>query len=126
MSSLVLVRGLPGSGKSTFAQCLAATGFAHYEADMYFVRDGVYAYDPSQRAAAHEWCQKLAMRALAAGENVVVSNTFTQRWEMEPYRKFAEERGIPVHIVHMTGNFGSIHNVPDEAIERMKARWEPA
>lgn len=42
IGELVLIRGLPGSGKSTMAKVLAQVGYEHYEADMFFERDGVY------------------------------------------------------------------------------------
>ena len=37
---LVLIRGLPGSGKTTMARVLALVGYEHHEADHYFERDG--------------------------------------------------------------------------------------
>lgn len=60
-----------------------------------------------------------------AGRPVVVANTFTRRWEMEPYLKAAKKRGIKVRIVEATGNWANVHGVPADAIERMRARWEP-
>lgn len=53
---LVLIRGLPGSGKSTIARAMAA--YEHYEADMYFEKGGEYCYDASKIKDAHEWCQR--------------------------------------------------------------------
>jgi len=48
MSYLVIIRGLPGSGKSTFAKKFVEKGFKHYEADMWMVdKDGNYSFDPS-------------------------------------------------------------------------------
>jgi hypothetical protein len=55
---------------------------------------------------------------------VVVSNTFTQRFEMEPYFKLCKELNIVPSIVVMDGKWKSIHNVPEEAIQRMRERWE--
>ena len=52
---LVLIRGLPGSGKSTIAKELAVTGFEHFEADMFFPVDGVYRYEASRIRHAHTW-----------------------------------------------------------------------
>ena len=60
-----------------------------------------------------------------AGRSVVVSNTFTRLWEMEPYLKAAKKRGINISIIEATGNWPNVHGVPEDAIEKMRARWEP-
>lgn len=120
---LVLIRGLPGSGKSTLAKSMKAHW--HLEADMYFVQPYVgYLFDKSKVSAAHGWCQSEARRMLEAGRHVVVSNTFTQKWEMQPYLDMAASLNVPVRVIEATGNFKNVHGVPDEAIERMRARWE--
>lgn len=42
---LVLIRGLPGSGKSTIAKALHKAGFEWFEADTYHLNDeGDYCY----------------------------------------------------------------------------------
>ena len=117
MSKLILVRGLPGSGKSTYAKTL---GMIHFEADMYFERNGEYEYNPRELSKAHSWCQYKVKEYLDSGMNVVVSNTFTQLWEMDPYL----EMGHDVEVIEMTEMYGSIHNIPDDKLEAMRARWE--
>lgn len=119
---LVLIRGLPGSGKSTLAKSMA--GHMHYEADMYFMNDGDYKFDPKLISDAHKWCQWWTKDNLLRNYSVVVSNTFTQKWEMQPYFDMAAELGVPVRVIEATGNFQNIHGVPEAAIERMRARWE--
>ena len=80
MKELILLRGLPGNGKSTFAKVIGGT---HYEADMYFMEDGIYNFDPSGLKDAHAWCRNSTETAMRRGEDkVIVSNTFTQEWEM--------------------------------------------
>jgi tRNA uridine 5-carbamoylmethylation protein Kti12 len=37
MKTLILLRGLPGSGKTTLAKSLVTKDYCHKEADMYFV-----------------------------------------------------------------------------------------
>lgn len=127
MPHLIIVRGLPGSGKSTYAKYLKDVGLCddHFEADQFFIQDGEYKYDPSKREEAHTQCRDNVKQALCLNRNVVVSNTFTQHWEMEPYIGYAERNGIPFTVVEMNGTFGSVHNVPEEVLQRMKARWEP-
>lgn len=70
---LILIRGLPGSGKSTRARGLAMAGFLHFEADNFFERDGLYQYDASRIKDAHAWCQKMTREALADGKRVVAA-----------------------------------------------------
>ena len=120
---LVLIRGLPGSGKSTLAKQYAARGYVHCEADMYFVYDdGVYRFNPAELRSAHEWCQRETQRALEGGGSVVVSNTFSQRWELAPYLAMVDPPDVLIIECH--GTWPSVHNVPAAAIERMCARWE--
>jgi hypothetical protein len=120
-TTLYLVRGLPGSGKSTYAKGL---GCFHVEADMFHIRNGVYRFDGSRAKLAHNWCQKTAFVAMEQGMDVVVSNTFTMDWETWPYVTFAEKTGHVVKIIRMTGEYGTTHNVPAETLENMKKRFQ--
>lgn len=122
---LVLIRGLPGSGKTTMARGTMFEDFAHYEADMFFTDEsGAYHYDRDKIKDAHEWCQREAFKALANGKSVVVSNTFTRRFEMEPYFEMAKTFGIEPRIMEATGNWPNVHGVPAEVVEKMRQRWE--
>jgi predicted kinase len=121
---LFLLRGLPGSGKSTLAKSL---GGKHIEADMYFMKDGKYQFDATRLRDAHNWCRHKAMEAMKAGlSKVIISNTFTQEWEMEAYHLLAEELGYTVFslIVENRHNGVNEHGVPQEALDRMKNRFE--
>lgn len=119
---LYIIRGLPGSGKSTLAKTMAyALDARHFEADMYHINgDGDYIWNPKNTKIAHEWCQAAVKNALQDGADVIVSNTFTQMWEMRPYL----DMGFPVTVIHCEGSFGNIHGVPEYAVDRMRARWE--
>ena len=122
---LYILRGLPGSGKSTLSESL---GGYHLEADMYFTNDdGEYNFDPSQLPTAHKWCQTMVEELMGEGvERIVVSNTATQKWEVDPYFALAEENWYTVFslIVENRHNGNNIHGVPSESIERMKNRFE--
>lgn len=112
---IVLVRGLPGSGKSTYALSLFSQGYAHFEADMFLIVNGQYVYDKSKIGSAHDWCFSTAKAALENGRNVVVSNTFLKKWEMQRYI----EIGYPFKVVEMNGEWKSIHGVPQATIDSM-------
>ena len=123
MSKLTLIRGLPGSGKSTMARKIAIdTGALHVEADMWL--DYSQPYTPEAAKRAHAICQSQARHGLIALDKVVVSNTFTRQWEMQPYLDMARHYGAQVEIITATGDYGSIHNVPDNVIQAMRERWE--
>jgi predicted kinase len=129
MKTLYIVRGIPGSGKSTFAKSLGGT---HFEADMFFMKDGEYKFDMSKIKEAHNWCQDSVNTAMimnnTAGlnETIVVSNTFTQEWEMMPYFEMAELHEYRVFSIILENRHGGVneHNVPEDKIEQMKNRFE--
>jgi predicted kinase len=125
---LYIVRGIPGSGKSTFAKTLVKKDYCHKEADMFFVdRDGNYNFEPSKIKDAHSWCQE-EMDFLMRLEHspVVVSNTFTQEWEMEPYLELAKTYGYKVFSIVVENRHGGVneHNVPEEVLTKMRDRFE--
>jgi Fe-S cluster assembly ATPase SufC len=124
MNELFLLRGLPGSGKSTLAKSL---GGRHFEADMYFVIDGEYKFDATKLRDAHEWCRS-SIGGLMINEEprLVVSNTFTQEWEMEAYYKLADEYGYRVYSLIVENRHSGVneHGVPEEKLEQMKTRFE--
>ena len=130
MKSLYLLRGLPGAGKSTLAKKL---GDVYYEADMYFTNEnGQYIFNGADIKKAHEWCQNQVHTAMilnhttGVNENIVVSNTFTQEWEMEAYYKLAETYDYRVFSLIVENRHGgeNLHNVPEDKIEAMRKRFE--
>ncbi|WP_086980835.1 ATP-binding protein [Vibrio aphrogenes] len=125
--TLTLIRGLPGSGKSTLAQRLATqTGAIHLETDMFFVaEDGVYRFAPQNLSVAHQWCQRQTKLHLSQGRSVIVSNTFVRHWEMKAYKTIAKQLNIPLEIRVCQDQFGSIHQIDPQTIEKMKANWQP-
>lgn len=129
MKELFLLRGLPGSGKSTLAKMLVGDkNYCHKEADMYFVdRVGNYNFNPSQLKDAHKWCQDEIEFAMKYDHSpVVVSNTFTQEWEMQSYYELAEKYGYRVHSLIVENRHGGVneHGVPEDKLEIMKKRFE--
>jgi len=124
--SLTLIRGIPGSGKSTLAKrlLLSYEEAVHYEADMYFVKDGVYKYISDEIPNAHMWCQQKTFNSLRNNMDVIVSNTFVKINQMQPYIDMARMFAVRIQVIECKGYFGSIHNVPVEAIKRFKDNWE--
>ena len=121
-SRLFLIRGVPGSGKTTYAKTLGIPD--HYEADMWFDANG--GYDHARIKLAHEWCQQQAIAAMQAGRDVVVSNTFTRLWEMGPYKNTAIKLGVKIIEKVMTGEWTNVHGVPVEKVRQMRERFEYA
>ncbi len=126
---LYLVRGVPGSGKSTLAKNLGGT---HFETDQYFMVDGEYKFDGSKLREAHEWCQPSVNTAMilnhTAGLNnvIVVSNTFTQEWEMQSYIDMAKDWDYKVFSIIVENRHGGVnaHGVPEDKLQSMRDRFE--
>jgi predicted kinase len=121
---LIIYRGVPGSGK-TFLANKNHPDTTKVAADDFMVgEDGEYAFDPARLKECHARCLLTAADALYRGKNVVVHNTFTQMWELEPYIILAEMAGARLIVYSVVGEWGNTHGVPRQKIREMANRWE--
>jgi predicted kinase len=132
IGDLILLRGIPGSGKSTLGEIIMKSKGGDIpdvlSADDFFVDErGFYKFDPTKLKEAHNSCLvKCADRMRQEISKIVVANTFTQEWEMEKYFEIAERYFYRVHCVIVENRHGNrnIHGVPEDKLEVMKDRFE--
>ena len=136
---LVLIRGLSGSGKSTllnlFNQQINTQIDTFVSADDYFYNTkGEYLFVQEYLPNAHLHCQNRVRQEFKEGlcKGIAVHNTFSCRWEMEPYIKMAYEFGAQLIVIDLYDggctdeelSQRNIHKAPLETITRMRSRWE--
>jgi len=123
--TLILIRGIPGSGKSEFAKLLDIKAICC--ADDYFIHKGIYDFQPKKIEDAHEWCQKKCRRFMQKEiERIVITNTSSTEWELCPYIDLAKDFDYKTYfiIVENRHNGINVHNCPETVIEKMKKRFE--
>ncbi|XP_058700300.1 NEDD4-binding protein 2-like 2 isoform X4 [Poecile atricapillus] len=133
---LLVLRGLPGSGKTTLSRVLlgqSRDGIV-LSTDDYFRQQYGYSYNAAQLGDAHEWNRKRAKQAMEQGKSpVIIDNTNTQAWEMKPYVEVALEKGYRVEF-HEPDTWWKFdpeelekrnkHGVTREKIAQMLERYE--
>ena len=134
----IIMRGLPGSGKSTKAKNLAGAQGQVFSADDYHVMigNGKYNWKPENVGKAHSWNQRRALEALNAGiPIVVIDNTNTTLREMRaylPHIKRAMLLGYKVSVQESDTSWAfdieecfkkGTHNVPKETLQKMYDRY---
>ena len=124
---LYLIRGVSGSGKTSFVTSIAQSTDRVICTDDFFTNEfGEYIFDPTKLKENHLECQKKVGEWLSRGKQVFVHNTFTCEWEMTPYFTLAETFGYKVFtlIVENRHKGTSVHDVPDDVLESQKERFE--
>ena len=132
---IYLVRGIPGAGKSTFAQKLRKAirdkcyfTSSIFETDNFFVdaTNGTYRFDSGLLEVAHNWnvgevyknCRDFCCAPC------IVANSFTTEKEIHPYRNIAIDLKRRCIIIDIYCEHDSVHNVPKNVINRMKLCWQ--
>lgn len=132
IGDLILLRGIPGSGKSTLGEVILQTPSNSkpeiLSADDFFLdNDGNYIFDGSKIKEAHNYCQFRCSERLRQGiARVVVANTFTQDWEMDVYFDMAKRYNYRIHtiVVENRHDGENVHGVPKDKLQQMKDRFQ--
>jgi histidinol phosphatase-like enzyme/predicted kinase len=104
---IVLVMGLPGAGKTTFAQTLAANGYERLSRDEAGGRLG-------------DLLPALDAALAAGGRRIVLDNTYVWRKARAEVVRAASERGVPVRCVWVST---SIEDAQVNAASRLVQRY---
>lgn len=120
---LQIIRGLPGSGKTT----LALKNFSHLmriETDMFFSRGGKYVFTLDLNKRAVKWFNKTINNFAKTGMDFVVTGVFAAHTErLEKTIQAGLDNGYDVYVETLNTDFGNIHNVPQEHLDAMKAAF---
>ena len=121
---LILVRGIPGSGKSTFAEMMARPKFDKIlSADMFFEdADGNYNWVGEKLRYAHAWCFDRVEECLKYNTpRVYVANVLNRERDVREYKELAEKYNYEFVsiIVENRNERLSVHDVPKENIVKM-------
>lgn len=125
---LILLRGLPGAGKSTFARLISENGaYPTFSVDDYFTDEqGNYHFNFAENYKAYSQCLKHTESAIIARHSkVIVHNTFTMDWELEPYFKLSETYGCRLYVMTLENyhHKHNVHNISEEQIQKMAEKY---
>lgn len=135
MGKVIIMRGQPGSGKSTYTA-------KHYpdalvcSADHFFMKNGKYEFDKTKIGQAHAECLKKFVVMVAQGgaamfhaDTIVVDNTNINATEIAPYAALALAYGWELEIITLDVDPAisaarNVHEVPASTVKRMHKQME--
>jgi hypothetical protein len=134
--TLTLIRGLPGSGKTTYAKHLQRLA---PKTTLLFATDDFWeerAFSPRRLQEAHQWNQRrvrACIKAASSEAHIVVHNTFSRFWELAPYLEMVDGSPWKVFVVDLFDGGCTdhglsercVHDVPLHTITNMRQRWQP-
>ena len=117
-----IIRGLPGSGKSTEAKkydCL------HLELDMYCVRGRKYVWNSKQDKVAHNLLNWAIRDAMREGIDIVVAGVMPKAsGTLANIVGWARDFGYDVHILTLPKKYKDVHGCSKADLDRFEAMFE--
>lgn len=123
MAILRLIRGAPGSSKSTTAKRMFPNVLL-LENDQFMMQDNHYNWSKERVKEAIAWCTQMTRVALENSMDVCVANTFTKKRYVAAYEKIANECGAKFEVYRCTGNFKNVHGLSPSLVESFKKAME--
>jgi len=125
---LILLRGLPGSGKTSFASVISEGGnYPVFEIDDYFTDDqGNYSFRFDENHLAYKQCLANVEAAMHNHcPKIIVANTFTMEWELEPYLSLGKKHNYRTYVTVVENRHGSpnVHSIAEDHIQRMREKF---
>lgn len=129
MNSLILLRGLPGSGKTTLAKELSENGkHPVFSVDDFFtLSNGDYNFEFDKNHLAYKQCEENTKASMHKGvSKIFIDNVFSLEWELEPYLKLASEFNYRIFVLTVENRHKghNIHQISDEQIQKMAQKYK--
>ncbi len=128
--NLILLRGLPGAGKSSLANVLSENEkYPVFAIDNYFTDKitGEYVFNFAENYIAYQQCESLCKQALTQSiTKVFIDNTFTLDWELTPYFKLAAEFNYMLYVITVEKYHDNknVHDISQEQLEKMAEKYK--
>ena len=129
MSALILLRGLPGSGKTTLAKELSENDiYPTFSIDDFFTNptNGAYEFQYKNNHLAYQQCLRDTENALLHKiSRVIVHNPFVLDWELQPYLDLGKKYSYMTFCltVEKRHEGENIHGISEDQIVKMAAHF---